>query len=673
MNRSVSTDSALAADIKNANELYKEQLANIKKIYELKTRRLGVADGTAVAADIDRQIAETQQLMNANQQLIGMLDQEAVARSKLVGLTQEEAAAQQRYNSALAAQQDKTNANALKNGAGTAELKQLQEAYRQLTNAYRQYNLAVKSGNEVGQAYWSQRGEQLMQEINGIEEKIGSLNIEESVRTRILDLINQARNAEAMHNQNVSGLNNTTSALGQTLDRISSRLLQMAATMLVLRGLTSIWRNATGFAQQYYDKLNEIRIVTGKSQQQANQLGTSYRNLAKNMKVSATEVAVAATEFWRQGLDEQQVNERLVATTQYAKISAMEFEDAAEVITAATNTMGVSAQHVVDIFAYLGDNSASGPDEVGKAMQKASASAKEFGLTFEWLGAYIATISEATRQAPEVIGTSINSIMARLHSIKEKGFNEEDETRINDIAKALGTIDVALMDNEGNWRDMSDIFSDIASKWDTLSGKQKSYISTTMAGTRQQNYFIALMSDMAKGVEGGSRAYELYAGAMSAAGTAAQKYSVWQESVTAAQNRLTTATQEFYSLLNAEWMKGFYENMAGVVEIITAGTDAMNGWNLIIPVATAGIIGLIAVVYKAVTAIKAMQAALAAGSGIASAVSGGTVGAIIAAVGLLATVATMIVGSVSKNAEVEKIDYSGTIQSITSYRDNVAT
>ena len=35
-----------------------------------------------------------------------MLDQEAVARSKLVGLTQEEAAAQQRYNSALAAQQD---------------------------------------------------------------------------------------------------------------------------------------------------------------------------------------------------------------------------------------------------------------------------------------------------------------------------------------------------------------------------------------------------------------------------------------------------------------------------------------------------------------------------------------------------------------------------------------
>jgi len=83
-------------------------------------------------------------------------------------------------------------------------------------------------------------------------------------------------------------------------------------------------------------------------------------------------------------LNESEVNARLSATTQYAKISAMEFDDAAEVITAAVNTMEISAQRVVDVFAYLGDKSASGPDEIGVAMQKASASAKEFGVTFEW-------------------------------------------------------------------------------------------------------------------------------------------------------------------------------------------------------------------------------------------------------------------------------------------------
>ncbi len=393
--------------------------------------------------------------------------------------------------------------------------------------------------------------------------------------------------------------------------------------------------------------------------------------MAKNMKVSSTEIATAAVEFWRQGLDEDEVNRRLTASIQYAKISAMEFDEAAELITAATNTMNISAQRVVDVFAYLGDASASGADEIGIAMQKASASATEFGLSFEWLGAYIATISEKTRQAPEVIGTSINSIMARLHSIKEKGFNEEDETKINDVAKALSKIDVALLDSEGNWRSMSDIFSDIAAQWDTLDAKTKSYIATTMAGTRQQNYFLALMNDMVLGVEGGSRAYELYAGAMNAAGTAAQKYSIWQESVTAAQNRLTAAMQEFYSLLDAEWMKGYYNGMAELVEIITAGTDAMGGWNLMIPLIAAGVVGLVAVVIKATAAIKAMYTALNAGAGIATAMSGGAIGAIIAAVAALTTVITMIVGAASQASEIEKTDYSETISSVTSYRDSI--
>ena len=356
------------------------------------------------------------------------------------------------------------------------------------------------------------------------------------------------------------------------------------------------------------------------------------------MSVSATEVAKAAVEFWRQGLGEDETEKRLKASIQYAKISAMEFDEAAELITAATNTMEVSAQHVADIFAYLGDASASGADEIGVAMQKASASAVEFGLSFEWLGAYIATISEKTRQAPEVIGTSLNSIMARLHSIKAKGYNEEDATQINDVAKALATIDVALLDNEGNWRAMSDIYTDIAAKWDTLDSKTKSYIATTMAGTRQQNYFLALMNDMSKGIEGGSRAYELYAGAMNAAGTASQKYAIWQESVEAAQNRLTAATQTFYSLLDAEWMKSFYNGAADLVEIFAAGTDALGGWNIMIPAISAGLIGLIAVIMKAIAAIKAMRAALMAGEGIAAAMSGGAIGAIIAAVAALTTV-----------------------------------
>lgn len=156
-------------------------------------------------------------------------------------------------------------------------MQRIQQAYKQLTSSYRQYFAAVKNGNQVGQAYWSQSAQSAMREIQLIAQKLPSLNIEESVRRKILDLIQQAANAEATHQKTLTNLNSGASQLNTTLDRMAGRLLQMASTMLVLRGLSSLWQKATDFAQQYYDKLNEIRIVTGKSQADVNRMGQQYR------------------------------------------------------------------------------------------------------------------------------------------------------------------------------------------------------------------------------------------------------------------------------------------------------------------------------------------------------------------------------------------------------------
>ena len=156
-------------------------------------------------------------------------------------------------------------------------MQRIQQAYKQLTSSYRQYIAAVKNGNQAGQAYWSQSAQSAMREIQLIAQKLPSLNIEESVRRKILDLIQQAANAEATHQKALTNLNSGASQLNTTLDRMAGQLLQMASTMLVLRGLSSLWQKATDFAQQYYDKLNEIRIVTGKSQTDVNRMGQQYR------------------------------------------------------------------------------------------------------------------------------------------------------------------------------------------------------------------------------------------------------------------------------------------------------------------------------------------------------------------------------------------------------------
>lgn len=51
----------------------------------------------------------------------------------------------------------------------------------------------------------------------------------------------------------------------------------------------------------YNDALNEIRIVTGATAEEAERMGESYLSMAKRMTVSSNEIASAAVEFWRQG------------------------------------------------------------------------------------------------------------------------------------------------------------------------------------------------------------------------------------------------------------------------------------------------------------------------------------------------------------------------------------
>lgn len=386
------------------------------------------------------------------------------------------------------------------------------------------------------------------------------------------------------------------------------------------------WSAAIDYATTYYDKLNEIRVVTEMSEADAAKLGESYRNMAEDMNVTSTELASAAVTFYRQGLNDDEVNGRLEWVTKYAKVANISFENAAELVTATSNAMSKDiqgdVQRVVDVFLYLGDHAATTGEEIGKAMQKASASATEFGLSFEWLGAYIATVSEQTRQAPETIGNAFNTMMARMHQIRAQGFNSEDETKINDVAKALATINVTLMDSEGEWRNMNLIYEDVAKQWETLDDDQRAYIATTMAGVRQQNVFYALMNDLSKGLENGSRAWELYEGAMNSAGTATEKYAIWQESIAASQADLTNSLERLYAHLEPTVIKTFYS-------VVTTLVDGLNELGGTIPVIIAGITGLGGAIFALGAGASLMNAILAGAVAMLAALGvGGGIGAL---------------------------------------------
>lgn len=541
----------------------------------------------------------------------------------------------------------------------TDDVKRMTSAVSALSVAYKNLSAAKKGKDFVGQEYWSKQVVSHEQTVGSLKEEVSYKNLSLKAQGQINDQIVKAENAKRQFNGEL--------AKTQTgFDKLLASAKSFVVQMVVMRGLSTLWMNATTYAKEYYDALNEIRMVTGMSSDEAANLGKEYIQQAKEMSVSSTEIATAAVEYYRQGQTEDAVTKNLEWTIKYAKVAGLEFTEAAEIMTAAMNSMDLSAQKVTDVFSYLGDASAAGADEIGIAMQKASASAQEAGVSFEWLGAYIATVSEKTRQAPEVVGTAFNTMMARLHNVKAAGFDEEDGTRINDVAKALATLPEPLeLINSltGEWADMSDIFAGIAEQWDTLSDKQRAYIATTVAGTRQQNIFLTLMDDMSNVGEDASRAYELYAGALKSAGSATGKYVIYQDSVTASLDGMKASWEDFVNIFNGgEVLVGFYNSISVQIDMFTEGTKSMGGWNQGLTAAFSAIGLLIPMIYKLVTAIKVVSGASKA---ISLATATSQIGLAITAITALAGVFVTLSKGMDKVSQSQsKIDYSSQISTL---------
>jgi TP901 family phage tail tape measure protein len=267
------------------------------------------------------------------------------------------------------------------------------------------------------------------------------------------------------------------------------QMLELAAKKIAIWGLSTQLvygsfkqlKQGISYISELSNFLNEIQIVTMKTDLEVNKLAKSYNSLAKEMKVTTKEIASESANLYRQGLNDSEVEDRMKGIIQYAKISSISIADSNKIITATANATGQSIQKIIDIFALLGDTTSSGADEIGEALQRVASASENSNLSLEKTSSWLATISSISRESSSTIGRSLNSIISRYESIKAKGFNEEDATKINDVTKALAAIKINPTVN-GQLRDLAEVMDEVGSKWDGLTKNEKAYIATTMAG-----------------------------------------------------------------------------------------------------------------------------------------------------------------------------------------------
>lgn len=346
---------------------------------------------------------------------------------------------------------------------------------------------------------------------------------------------------------------------------------QISAT--ALNAFTSSIQNAYRYAEDLNRSLNDIRIVTGQSVEQMDAFATKANKAARELSVSTKAYADAALIFYQQGLDDNEVLERTNAVMKMSNVTGETAADVSSYMTAIWNNFdngSKSLEYYGDVITKLGAATAASSEEIAGGLEKFAAVADTVGLSYEYASAALATIIDRTRQSEDVVGTSLRTIFARLSSLS-LGETLEDGVDLTKYTKALDTVGVKVLDQNGQLKEMDIILDELGTKWGGLNDAQKQALATTVAGVRQYSQLIALMDN-----------YDLFKVnvdlAIDSEGTLTEQSKIFEESWLGAKKRVTAALEGIYDTLLEDKVFIFLTNgLASILELVDWIIDRAGG------------------------------------------------------------------------------------------------
>ena len=445
------------------------------------------------------------------------------------------------------------------------------------------------------------------------------------------------------------------------LQNVTAATVYYAALRAVRQIIRSIVRTITTLDKSF----TEIAMVTRLSRKEAWNLVGGYQNLAKEVGTTTDQVAKLAVYFARQGRSAEEAFQLTKVAAMAAKVASIDASESANFLTSAINGFGLAIDEAMDVsdkFAALGASSASSYQEMAVALSKVAPSAKVAGVNIDQMLGFLAKGIETTREAPENIGTAFKTVFARMTQLRDFGKTLEEGVAVNTVEEALATAGVALRDNQGNFRAMGDVLTELGYKFEGLTRNQQAYIATALAGTRQQSRLLAVMQnfdrtmqlvEVSMGASGATLAQHAeYAGGMEAAN--ARLATAWQQVITA-----FTSSDVVIGVINA--MTTALEVLSGAVGVLALGFGALVvvlGIYKIIQAAsvlgdffaTASKVGLIAAI-KAQTIVTVGATGATMGLAAAMAIATGGITIILAAIVGLVAYLSKLPSAVEKSTE----------------------
>lgn len=341
----------------------------------------------------------------------------------------------------------------------------------------------------------------------------------------------------------------------------------------LMHGVQGSLQKAYYYAEDLNRSLNDIRIVTGQSNDQMAQFAEKANQAAQALSTTTTNYTNASLIYYQQGLSDKEVADRTEVTIKMANAAGESASKVSDQLTAVWNNFydgSKSLEYYADVMTKLGAYTASSTDEISEGIQKFASVANTIGLSYEYATSALATLTAKTRESANTVGNSLKTLFARIQGLT-LGETLEDGTDLNKYSKALDKVGISIKDQQGELKDMNTILDEMMNKWDSLSRAEQVALAQTVGGVRQYTQLVNLM-------ENKDYFKELVGVAKNSKGTLQEQADIFAESWEASKKRVQASLEEIYKqLVSDKFFIGLNDTLSDTLNITSKLIDSLGG------------------------------------------------------------------------------------------------
>lgn len=254
-----------------------------------------------------------------------------------------------------------------------------------------------------------------------------------------------------------SGLSSMSKIAGSAM-KATTVVIATAATAIV-----GIGTAAVKVGMDFEAAMSEVQALSGATGSEFNMLEKAAIDAGASTVFSASEAAAALKYMSLAGWDAEKSAKELGGVLNLAAASGMELAKASDMVTdylSAFSNSAISAADFADLLAYAQANSNTSAEQLGEAYKNCAANLNAAGQDVQTVTSLLEAMANQGEKG-STAGTKLRAVMRDLTAQMDNG------------AVSINGTSIAVMDAEGNFRDLTDILTDVEKATDGMGDAQK--------------------------------------------------------------------------------------------------------------------------------------------------------------------------------------------------------